>query len=77
MLVTLIKVIQEVVGLYVCFIAMIKYTITIRLSFEVRLTDLDDYYEIKTRMGANESRMIQGIDFMLSFAPTVEVDLFR
>ena len=32
----------------------------IKLSFEVKLTDVLDFYEIKVRMCANGSTMIQG-----------------
>ena len=36
-----------------------------------------DYYEIKVRMCANESKMVQGLDFSVSYAPTVDAYLFR
>ena len=48
-----------------------------RLSFEVKLTDVDDYYEIKVRMCANGSKMVQGVDFSESYAPTVDADSYR
>ena len=48
-----------------------------RLSFEVNLTDVMDFYEIKVRMCANGSNMVQGQDFTVSYAPTVDADSFR
>ena len=48
-----------------------------RLSFEVKLTDVLDFYEIKVRMCTNGSKMIQGQDFKVSYAPTVDADSFR
>ena len=54
-----------------------KKVITTRLSFEVKLTDVLDLYEIKVRMCANGSKMIQRQDFTVSYAPTVDADSFR
>ena len=48
-----------------------------RLSFRVSLTDVPDYYEMKLRMCANGSKMIQGVDFTVSYVLTVDTDLFR
>ena len=54
-----------------------KKVLPTRLSFEVKLTDVLDFYEIKVRMCANGSKMIQGVDFSDSYAPTVDADSFR
>lgn len=48
-----------------------------RLSFEVKLTNVLDYYEIKVSMCNNRSEMMQYLYFMVSYAPTVGTDLFR
>ena len=48
-----------------------------RLSFEVKLTDVLDFYEIKVRMFANGSKMVQGLDYKVSYAPTVDTNSFR
>ena len=53
-----------------------KKVLPTRLSFEVKLTDVLDFYEIKVRMCANGSKMIQGQDFTVSYAPTVDADSF-
>ena len=45
-----------------------------RLSFEVKITDVQDYYEIKVRMCADGSRMVKGADFSISYGPTVYLD---
>ena len=42
----------------------------------MKLTDVIDVYEIKVRICANGSSMIQGIDFIESYAPTVDTDSF-
>ena len=54
-----------------------KNVLPTRLSFEVKLTDVLDFYEIKVRMCTNGSKMIQGQDFTVSYAPTVVADSFR
>ena len=36
------------------------------LTFAVKLTSLQDYYKLKFRLCANESSMVEGIDFDLS-----------
>ena len=43
-----------------------------RLSFEVNPTDVLNFYETKVRMCANGSKMVQGQDFTVSYAPTVD-----
>ena len=48
-----------------------------RLTFEVKLTDVLDFYEIKVRMCANGSKMVQGRDYTTSYAPIVDADSFR
>ena len=41
------------------------------------MTDVLDFYEIKVRMCANGSKMVQGQDFTVSYAPAVDADSFR
>ena len=48
-----------------------------RLSFEVKLTDVDKFYELKCRICTDGSIMTEGIDFSESFAPTSDADSFR
>ena len=43
-----------------------------RLSCEVKITDSDNYFEMKIRLCADCSRMVQGIDFDLSYAPVID-----
>ena len=43
-----------------------------RVSCEVRITDSDNYYEMKIRLCANGARMIPGIDFDLSHVPVID-----
>ena len=38
-----------------------------RLAFAVKLTGLQDYYKLKSRLCANGSTMVEGVDFDLSF----------
>ena len=45
-----------------------------RLSCEVRITDTDNYYELKIRLCADGSRMVVGIDYDLSYAPVIDGD---
>ena len=45
-----------------------------RLTCEVRITDSDNYYELKVRLCADGSRMVVGIDYDLSFAPVIDGD---
>ena len=47
-----------------------------RLLFEVCLTDVDDYYDLKARMCANGTTIVHGIDFIESYSPTVDTDSF-
>ena len=54
-----------------------KKLLPTRLSFEVKLTDITDYYEIKVKMCANRSKMVQGLDYLISYTPTVDVDPCR
>ena len=54
-----------------------KKILSTRLSFEVKITDVQDYYEIKVRMCADRSRMVQGVDFSISYTPTVNSDSLR
>ena len=54
-----------------------KKVLPTRLSFEVKLTDVLDFYEITIRMCANGSKIIQGQDFTVSYALTVDANSFR
>ena len=46
-----------------------------RLTCEVKITDSDNYYELKVRMCADGSRMIMGLDYDLSYAPVIDGDI--
>ena len=48
-----------------------------RLSYEVKNTDLDNFYELKIRICGNGSKMIEGIHFDDSYSPTCQGFLFR
>ena len=54
-----------------------KKVLPTKLSFETKITDIDDYYELKVRMCANGANMVQGKDYFISYAPTVDSDSFR
>ena len=43
-----------------------------RLTFEVRITDLPTFFELKVRLCADGSRMVMGLDYDLSFAPVID-----
>ena len=45
-----------------------------RLTCEVRITDTDNYYELKCQLCADGFRMVVGIDFDLSYAPVIDGD---
>ena len=45
-----------------------------RITCEVKITDSDNYYEIKCRLFADGSRMIFGIDYEVSYSPIIEGD---
>ena len=47
------------------------------LTFEVRITDIPHFYEMKTRLCANGSKMDEDTDFKNSFAATTNVYSFR
>ena len=47
-----------------------------RLSFEVKITDVNNFYELKCRLCADGSRMTEGIDFSDSYTPTSNADYF-
>ena len=51
-----------------------KKILPTKLSFETKITDIDDYYELKVRMCANGANMVQGKDYFISYAPTVDSD---
>ena len=46
-----------------------------RVTCEVRITDIDNYYELKCRLCADGSRMVMGIDYDLSYAPVIDGDI--
>ena len=48
-----------------------------RLSFEIKITDIDHFYELKYRLCADCSRMTEGIDFENPYAPTADADALR
>ena len=54
-----------------------KKVLTTILTFEVNLTDVVDFFEIKVRMCINGSKMIQRLDFTVLYAPTVDANLFK
>ena len=54
-----------------------KKALPTRLSFEVKLTDELDVYEIKVTMCANGSKMIHGHDYIVSYSPTADTESFR
>ena len=43
-----------------------------RLTCEVRITDTDNYYELKFRLCADGFRMVVGINFDSSYAPVID-----
>ena len=45
-----------------------------RLTCEVKITDSEDYYELKYRMCADGSRMVEGLDYDISYAPVIYGD---
>ena len=45
-----------------------------RLSFDVKITDIDHFYELKCRLCADGSRMTEGIVFENSYAPNADAD---
>ena len=47
-----------------------------RLSFEVRNTDLDYFYNLRVRVCANGSKMIEGVHFDDSFSPAASGSSF-
>lgn len=48
-----------------------------KILFETKLTDVEDYYEMKVRMCANESKIAQGEDYTIANTPAVDADSFR
>ena len=48
-----------------------------RLSFDVKITDVDHFYELKCRLCADGSRMTEEIDFENSYAPTTDDNALR
>ena len=48
-----------------------------RLYFEVKITDLDYFHELKCRLCADGSRMAEGIDLVNSYTPTADADSLR
>ena len=60
-----------------CDIPKDKKVLAKRLSFEVKITGVQDYYEIKVRMCTDKSRMVQGSDFSISYAHMVKSESLR
>ena len=54
-----------------------KKVLPVRLSFEVKVTDVIDFCELKCRMGTNGSRTIEGQDYEISYAPTIDGESLR
>jgi hypothetical protein len=48
-----------------------------RLSFQVKLTEVDHIYDLKARLCADGSAMLEGVDFLLSYAPTADITAIR
>ena len=42
------------------------------LAFKVKLTDIENYYELVTRLCLNGSKQQQGTDFDVSYAPVAD-----
>ena len=51
--------------------------LALRLSYEIKNTDLDNIYEIKIRMCGNGSKMIERIHYDYSYSPTCQGFSFR
>ena len=54
-----------------------KKVLPVILSFEVKITDVMDFYELKCRMCAIESRMIEGQDYKISYYPIADGESLR
>ena len=54
-----------------------KKILPTRLLFELKLTFVLDFYEIKVRMCTNGSKMIHEQDYIVSYTSIVDVDSFR
>ena len=48
-----------------------------RIAFAIKLTPVDHFYELSSRICANGSKMEEGIDFYCSYAPVCDADSFR
>ena len=48
-----------------------------RIAFAIKLTPVNHFYELSSRICANGSRMEEGIDFHCSYAPVCDGDSFR
>ena len=48
-----------------------------RLSYEVRNTELDHFFELKIRFCGNGSKMIEGVHYEDSYSPTCQGFSFR
>ena len=46
-----------------------------RLTHGMKITNADNYYELKVRMCADDFRMITGLDYDLSYAPVIDGDI--
>ena len=54
-----------------------KNLLKFRLSFEDKITDVVDFYELKTRMCAKGSKMIEGQDYEISNSSTADEESLR
>ena len=54
-----------------------KKVLPFRLSFEVQIADVIDFYELKCRMCANGSKIIEGQDYEISYTPTADRESLR
>ena len=43
-----------------------------RVTFEVRITDIPTFFELKCSFCANGSKMVEGLDYDLSFVPVID-----
>ena len=49
--------------------------IRLRLTCEVRITDSDNYYEMKNHLCTDGSRIVMGISYDLPYAPVIDGDV--
>ena len=54
-----------------------KKVLSVRLSFDVKITDVIDFYELRYRICANGSRIIEGQDYGIPYALTTNEESLR